>query len=74
MGLLCQLPKQIPSHFSKRTCCAKAKGTKIDQGKSTIYRCNIWFSNYQNIRWKHLQYNAVKSEIYAQCSNAIYSQ
>ena len=30
--------KRSLSFFLKRMCCAKTKGTKIDQGKSTIYR------------------------------------
>ena len=38
MGLQFQLPKQIPTYFSKRMCFTKTKRTEIDQGKSTIYR------------------------------------
>ena len=40
--------------------CAKTKRAEADQGKSTIHRWNIGYSNYQNIRGKHLQYNVAK--------------
>ena len=47
MKLLFQLFEQIPTHFSKRTYHAKTQRSEINQGKSSIYRRNIWFSQYQ---------------------------
>ena len=74
MRLLFQHFEQIPIHFSERAYCAETKRTKVDQGKSTIHKGNIWSSNHQDIRWKHLQYNAMKTQLYAKCSNIGYSQ
>ena len=73
MTLLFQLFEQILTNFSKRVYHAETKRTKIDEGKGTIYRCDIRSSNYQDIRWKHLQYNATKIKIHVQSSNVGYS-
>ena len=36
MRLLFQLFEQIPTHFSKRTYCAKTQRAEMNQGKSSI--------------------------------------
>ena len=37
MRLLFQLSEQIPTHLSKRTCCAETQRAEINQGESSIY-------------------------------------
>ena len=38
MTLLFQLSEQIPTHLSKRMCCAKTQRAEINQSESSIHR------------------------------------
>ena len=38
MRLLFQFSEQVPTHLSKRMCCARTQRIEINQSKSSIHR------------------------------------
>ena len=60
--------------FPKECVVLKPKEQKLIKVKAPFIGEISSLGNYQDIRWKHLQYYAVKINIHEQCSNIGYSQ